>query len=115
VNNISRANKKEVNNMNSSENLPSTTSRTTLIIVGWIIEIITNFTGWWILTVIGLILVLIGCYQWTRIKNRHWAFMFWGILAPIGLLGISLLSDKSQVQSTNKILSNNDQNPPINT
>jgi hypothetical protein len=39
--------------------------------------------------------ILYGCYMWTRIKNRHWLFMLWGLLSPIGLLGISLLKDKS--------------------
>jgi len=47
----------------------------------------------------GLALVLWGCYMWTRLKGRHWAFMFWGLLAPIGLLGISLLKDKTKVLS----------------
>lgn len=44
---------------------------------------------------IGLLVSLAGCYIWTRLKNRHWAFTFWGILTPIGLLGISLLKDRS--------------------
>jgi len=44
---------------------------------------------------ISVSLLLNGCYIWTQIKNRHWAFMFWGLIAPIGLLGISLLKDNS--------------------
>ena len=43
-------------------------------------------------------LLLCGCYLWTQLKNRHWAFMFWGLLSPIGLLGISLLRDKTRVE-----------------
>lgn len=54
--------------------------------VGFIIGIIIQLGG--------LALVLDGCYLWTRIKNRHWAFTLWGVLVPIGFLGISLLKDK---------------------
>jgi hypothetical protein len=39
--------------------------------------------------------ILWGCYLWTSLKNRAWGFMFWGLLAPIGLLGIAVLGDKS--------------------
>lgn len=81
--------------MNTAERLPSEGSRTTLIVIGLIIALISNLTGWWPLWLVGITLTLIGCYQWTKLKNRHWAFMFWGLLAPIGLLGISLLHDKS--------------------
>lgn len=45
--------------------------------------------------VIGLAVVLIGCYLWTREKNRAWVFMLWGLLAPVGFLGIMFLKDKS--------------------
>lgn len=48
-----------------------------------------------ILIVLGGGILLYGCFLWARWKHRHWAFMFWGILAPIGLLGISLLKDKT--------------------
>ncbi len=44
----------------------------------------------------GTIAILVGCYLWTRIKNRHWVFTLWGLLAPIGLLGISLLKAKNK-------------------
>lgn len=47
-----------------------------------------------IVIIIALGITLYGCFLWTQWKNRHWAFMFWGLLAPIGLLGISLLKDK---------------------
>lgn len=43
-----------------------------------------------------LVSILFGCFLWTRLKNRHWIFTLWGILAPIGLLGIALLRDKSE-------------------
>jgi hypothetical protein len=45
----------------------------------------------------GVAMSVYGCYLWTKLKNRHPAFALWGILSPIGLLGISLLSDKSEV------------------
>lgn len=48
-----------------------------------------------LIILIGIGVSLWGCYIWTQLKNRHPAFMLWGILTPIGLLGISLLKDKS--------------------
>ena len=48
------------------------------------------------LMIFAMVLLLGGCYFWTRLKNRHWAFMFWGLLSPIGLLGVSLLKDKTE-------------------
>ncbi len=65
-----------------------------LIIIGLALEIAGIFI-WVPLEVAGLILVLIGCYRWTKEKNRHWVFTLWGLLAPIGLLGIALLRDKT--------------------
>jgi hypothetical protein len=61
----------------------------------YIVSISLNGPIKWILFCVGIILSLIGCYIWTKLKNRYWAFMFWGILTPIGLLGISLLENKS--------------------
>jgi hypothetical protein len=75
--------------------------RTGLVWTGMIVARIGNFLPNEILSIvvllIGTIITVWGCYLWTQLKNRHWAFMFWGILAPIGLLGISLLKDKSNV------------------
>jgi hypothetical protein len=52
--------------------------------------------GWyWFLEGVGMGAILWGCYLWTSLKNRAWGFVFWGLLAPIGLLGIAVLSDKS--------------------
>ena len=48
--------------------------------------------------VLGIALTLWGCFLWTQIKNRHWGFTLWGLLSPIGLLGISLLKEKSMVK-----------------
>ena len=47
------------------------------------------------LLVVGVVVVLLGCYLWATKKNRHWAFMFWGLLAPIGFLGIALLKNRA--------------------
>jgi len=50
----------------------------------------------WAMIAVGLGLVLYGCFCWTRYKGRHWAFMFWGLISPIGLLGIALLKFKEE-------------------
>ena len=76
------------------------TYRTAFIIIGIGLNFLTNHIGqgnslFWFCGAMSMILLLIGCYIWTKLKNRHWAFMFWGLLAPIGLLGISLLEDKT--------------------
>ena len=77
------------------------TYRTAFIIIGIglsyilsFVQLSNNFVAWFLLAM-SVILILTGCYTWTKLKNRHWAFMFWGLLAPIGLLGISLLEDKT--------------------
>jgi len=49
--------------------------------------------------IVGLVVVLIGCYLWTREKNRAWGFILWGLLAPIGFLGIMFLKDQTPKQS----------------
>ena len=56
--------------------------------------------SYWFFTVLAIALLMTGCYIWTRLKNRAWVFMLWGLLAPIGLLGISLLRDKSKPLET---------------
>ena len=64
---------------------------------GWIISsIVTRFAGeyWLIPYTIGLILAVVGCVLWAQRKNRHWAFGFCGILAPIGFIVIALLKEK---------------------
>ena len=67
------------------------------LVIGYASRFVAYFSFELALTMIpiGVGIVLWGCYIWTRLKNRHWAFMFCGILAPIGLLGISLLKDKT--------------------
>ena len=50
---------------------------------------------YYFLYVLAVAFGLTGCYIWTRLKNRHWAFLLWGLLSPVGLLGIACLKDKS--------------------
>ena len=50
---------------------------------------------------LGLIIsipVIYGCIIWAREKNRHilWGVVF-GAFAPLGLIGMGLLTDKSDV------------------
>ena len=51
---------------------------------------------WLVMSIIGIVLTVAGCALWAQRKNRHWVFCFWGLLAPIGFLGISLLKDRSK-------------------
>lgn len=53
-----------------------------------------------LVSLLGMGLTLWGCYLWTSLKNRHWLFMMWGLLSPIGLLGIVFLKDKSANATT---------------
>lgn len=42
--------------------------------------------------------VIYGCMTWAREKNRNWLFgVLFGALAPLGLIGMGLLKDKSDV------------------
>jgi hypothetical protein len=43
----------------------------------------------------GLGLVLWGCYLWAKLKGRSWAWMFLGLLAPAGLMGLLMLAVKN--------------------
>jgi hypothetical protein len=45
--------------------------------------------------IIGLGLVLWGCYLWAKIKGRNWVWMFFGLLAPIGLVVLLVLPSKN--------------------
>ena len=54
--------------------------------------------SFWFYGVLAVAFTMTGCYIWTRLKNRHWIFTLWGLLSPIGLLGISLLQDKSEIK-----------------
>ena len=60
-------------------------------------RLIFVFDYWLVIVLIGFAIVMIGCVLWTQRKHRHIAFALWGLLAPIGFLGIALLKDKSRV------------------
>lgn len=76
--------------------------KTLLVLVGlfllWLLN--SGILGYgepsfWLLYILAMALTLTGCYVWTRLKNRHPAFALWGLLTPIGLLGIALLKNKT--------------------
>ena len=73
--------------------------RTVSILVGLTVTYLsyyyTNVHFRELISVLGIGLTVWGCYLWTSLKNRHWLFMMWGLLSPIGLLGIAFLKDKS--------------------
>lgn len=50
----------------------------------------------WLLWAAGVGLTLWGCFLWTRLKKRHWAWLFLGLLTPIGLIPLALIKDKSK-------------------
>jgi uncharacterized membrane protein YfcA len=45
---------------------------------------------------VALLTSVFGCYLWAKLKNRHWMWMVFGLLAPVGFLMLAFLSDKSQ-------------------
>lgn len=77
--------------MEGTRNLIIATSVAVIILSNFFLPFPVNL----ILTFGALGMSVYGCYLWTKIKNRHPAFMLWGLLTPIGLLGVSLLKDKS--------------------
>lgn len=65
-------------------------------VIGYVVSRI--FADYWfslLILIIAVCMCVVGCVLWALGKNRHWAFGFWGILAPIGFLGVSLLKDKN--------------------
>ena len=88
--------------------LPETTQRPVSnkgVIMAWegiAIVIIGDSLTWdygFIVSLVGIVTTIAGCVLWARRKKRHWAFGIWSLLAPIGFLGISLLKDKSMVDT----------------
>ena len=72
--------------------------RTFLIVIGLAVSFFNRLLPmpYFIISLVaGMAFTLWGCYLWVKLKDRHIAFMFWGLLSPIGLLGISLLKDKT--------------------
>ena len=66
-----------------------------LLVSGWFIAVSGNLLlghpKALITLFLGLIITLGGCYIWVRRKSRHPAFILFGILSPVGLLGIPYL------------------------
>jgi len=63
--------------------------------LGVVVSYVGTFTEIWFLSIFGFVVALIGTFFWAVSKKRHWAFGFWGILAPIGFLGVALLKDRN--------------------
>lgn len=45
---------------------------------------------------VSLCLSVFGCYLWTKLKNRHWIWATFGLLAPAGYLVVALLKNRRQ-------------------
>jgi hypothetical protein len=73
--------------------------RTVMIIAGLVISYTSIVVPSDLLSLamflIGLGLVLWGCYLWAKVKGRNWAWMLFGLLAPIGLVVLLILPAKN--------------------
>jgi len=56
------------------------------------------FDYWIAIVLVGMAITMVGCVLWVQRKHRHIAFALWGLLAPIGFLGISLLKDRNTIE-----------------
>jgi len=67
-------------------------------IIGWISGRIVGagYVAGLIGILLGIALSIFGCYWWAKGKGRSPAFMLWGVLAPIGFLGVALLKNKNK-------------------
>jgi hypothetical protein len=45
---------------------------------------------------VALLTSVFGCYLWAKLKGRHWLWMIFGLLAPIGFLMLAVLRDKNK-------------------
>jgi uncharacterized membrane protein len=71
--------------------------RNGLIIFGYVLVIVARFIPNWfylVPAVIGIILVIIGCYFWTKYKNISAWHTLWGIIAPVGFIPLALIKSK---------------------
>ena len=81
--------------------MKTSTARTILITIGTAMSYVgVFFEEDMFFYAVALGLTFWGCYLWTRLKNRHWAFMFWGLLTPAGLIGIWKLKDRSLISTS---------------
>lgn len=80
-------------------------ARTVYVIGGFaistvFISVLPYYEGWSVLVYLaGWGLMLYGCYLWTQLKHRHWAWMLFGLLAPIGLIVLGVLKDKTKEEA----------------
>ena len=66
-----------------------------ILIVSGNIALETGNSKGEVATIVVGVIALIGCYMWTRDKNRASGFALWALLAPVGYLAIMTLKDKS--------------------
>ena len=82
-------------------------ARNTGVWIGIIVLFITRFFGevpfigiplW----VIGIALVLWGCWNWVKYKGRSGWWTLWGIISPIGFIPLALMKDKYVEEAQNE-------------
>ena len=66
------------------------------VIIGWVGYFFAPTYGLLLLAlVIDLALAVWGCYIWAKAKGQSGVLALWGLLAPIGFLGVALVKNKS--------------------
>jgi len=58
------------------------------------------FDYWLAILMFGLAITMIGSVIWVLSKKRHWLFSLFGLLAPLGFIGIGVLKDKNEGEHT---------------
>ena len=54
-----------------------------------------------ILSIIGIGIVLCGCWNWAKYKGRNGWWAAWGLLAPIGLIALANMKDEyKEIENT---------------
>ena len=74
--------------------------RTVLLIVGTAIGYLSLLPSQlpiaYSMLMVSICMSVYGCYLWARLKDRHWIWMVFGLLAPAGFLALALLKNKRQ-------------------
>ena len=66
------------------------------VVIGWVGYYLAPTYGLLLLALlIDLVLAVCGCYIWAKAKGHSGWFALWGILAPIGFLGVALVKSKT--------------------
>ena len=99
--------RKEIQALENKELVRIRSNRTWYVWIGVVLGFVSRAFGMFslvqvIMLVVAMVFILAGCYYWTRLKNRHWAFMLWGLIAPIGLLGLTYMRDKTEREATDE-------------